>query len=81
MSIRLSIDRFEGARKEIAVLVTPDGRSIHFPRDLLPKGSKAGDLLAMSLDRDVEGMAELARKAKAVRDDLAKTDPGGDIQL
>jgi hypothetical protein len=35
----------------------------------------------MSLDRDVEATAELARKAKAVRDDLAKTDPGGDIHL
>ncbi len=81
MSVRLSIDRFEGARKEIAVLVTDDGRSILFPRPLLPRGSKAGELLTMTLDRDLEGTAELARKAKAVRDDLTRTDPGGDIQL
>ena len=81
MSIRLSIDRFEGKKKETAVLVTDDGRSILFPRDLLPRGAKAGELLTMTLERDVEGTAELARKAKAVRDDLARTDPGGDIQL
>ncbi len=81
MKLCLSIDRFEGPRKEIAVLVTEDGRSILFPRDLLPRGAKAGDLLAMGLERDLKGMAELARKAKSVRDDLAKTDPGGDIQL
>lgn len=81
MNVRLSIDRFEGARKEIAVLVTDDGRSILFPRDLLPRGAKSGDLLGMILERDLKGMAELARKAKAVRDDLSKTDPGGDIQL
>jgi hypothetical protein len=81
MSIRLSVDRFEGRKKEVAVLVTEDGRSILFPRDLLPKGSKAGDLLTMGLDRDTEGMAELARKAKAVRDELDRTDPGGDIHL
>ncbi|WP_435009591.1 DUF3006 domain-containing protein [Tundrisphaera lichenicola] len=81
MSISLSIDRFEGSRKEIAVLVTDDGCSILVPRRLLPKGVKAGELLSMTLDRDVEGTAELLRRAKAVRDDLEKTDPGGDIKL
>jgi hypothetical protein len=79
--IRLSIDRFEGASKELAVLVTEDGRSIVFPRDLLPRGSKAGEVLSMSLGRDLKATAELARKAKALREELDKTDPGGDIKL
>lgn len=81
MTIRLSIDRFEGPRKSLAVLVTDDGRSIVFPRDLLPKGSKAGERLTIDLERDPEGTAEVARQAQAIRDDLGPTDPGGDIKL
>lgn len=81
MTIRLSVDRFEGPRRSIAVLLTEDGRSISFPRDLLPKGVKAGELLKIDLERDVEGTAEVARQARALRDELDKTDPGGDIRL
>jgi hypothetical protein len=81
MTIRLSIDRFEGPRKSLAVLVTDDGRSIVFPRDLLPRGAKSGERLTIDLERDPEGTAEVARQARAIRDDLASTDPGGDIQL
>lgn len=81
MMIRLSIDRFEGRRKEIAVLITEDGRSILVPRDLLPAGSRAGEVLSMSLERDRKATAEIAQNAKAIRRELDKTDPGGDIQL
>jgi Protein of unknown function (DUF3006) len=81
MTIRLSIDRFEGPRRSIAVLLTEDGRTILFPRDLLPRGSKAGELLTMELARDLSGTAEVARKARALRDELDKTDPGGNIRL
>jgi Protein of unknown function (DUF3006) len=81
MTIRLSIDRFEGPRRSIAVLLTEDGRSILFPRDLLPRGAKAGELLTMDLARDLEGTAEVARQARGLRQELDKTDPGGDIRL
>jgi hypothetical protein len=81
MTIRLSIDRFEGPRRSIAVLLTEDGRSILFPRDLLPRGAKAGELLAFDLVRDLEGTAEIGRKAKALREELDRTDPGGDLTL
>ncbi len=81
MTIKLSIDRFEGRRKALAVLVTDDGRSIVFPRDLLPEGAKAGERIAMDLSRDPEGTAEVARQARSIRDDLGQTDPGGDIRL
>ena len=81
MTIRLSIDRFEGPRRSIAVLVTDDGRTILFPRDLLPKGAKAGESLTMDLARDLKGTAEVARQARQIRAELEKTDPGGDIQL
>ena len=81
MIIRLTIDRFEGPRKSLAVLVTDDGRSIVFPRDLLPKGAKAGERLTIDLEGDREGTAEVARMARAIRDELGPTDPGGDIKL
>ena len=34
---RLSIDCFEGPRKQIAVLLTDDGRQINIPKALLPR--------------------------------------------
>ena len=75
--MRLAIDRFEG---DLAVLVTDDGRSISWPRDLLPEGARAGEVLSLKMTRDRRGTADVARKARAVRDDLGKTDPGGDIE-
>ncbi len=79
--MRLSIDRFEGDRKKIAVLVTEDGRTILWPRDLLPRGAKAGEVLSITLERDLEATADVARAASAVREKLDRRDPGGDIRL
>lgn len=81
MNLQLSIDRFEGDKKSLAVLLTEDGRSIVFPRDLLPKGAKAGEVLTLALARDLKATAEVAAKARSLREDLDKTDPGGDIRL
>jgi hypothetical protein len=81
MKLRLSIDRFDGLRKELAVLLTEDGRSFVFPRDLLPREAKAGELLSIEVERDLEGTAEVHRQAKALREELDRTDPGGDIAL
>ena len=36
MSTRLSLDRFEGKGKQIAVLLTDDGATLNIPRSLLP---------------------------------------------
>jgi hypothetical protein len=41
--IRLSIDRFEGEKKQIAVLLTDDGGQINFPKKLLPKVVRDGN--------------------------------------
>lgn len=81
MTIRLSIDRFEGNRKQIAVLLAEDGTAINFPKSLLPRGSKAGDILAFQIDRDAEATRKLAAATRRVQDQLKKTDPGGDIRL
>ena len=81
MTTRLSLDRFEGKKKSIAVLVTDDGESINLPRALLPPDAKAGDVLALTLERDVDETRKLAEETQQVQKDLEKTDPGGDIKL
>jgi Protein of unknown function (DUF3006) len=77
----LSIDRFEGPKNEIAVLVAADGRSFDLPCWLLPKDAKAGDVINLSIDRDAEATARLVAKTKKIQADLAKGDDGKDIQL
>ena len=81
MRISLSIDRFEGDRKQIAVLLADDGTSINFPRGLSPKGSKPRDVLALSIERDTKATKRVADTTKQVQDQLKKRDPGGDIRL
>jgi hypothetical protein len=81
MSIHLSIDRFEGREKETAVLLTDDGRQIDFPRDLLPRGARAGDVLTLDIGRDVEGTRQLSDETRKIQDELQRRDPGGDLTL
>ena len=76
LTIRLSIDRFEGDKKQIAVLLAEDGTAINFPKALLPKGAKAGDLLTLQIERDAEATRKLAEDTRKVQDQLKKTDPG-----
>jgi hypothetical protein len=77
----VSLDRFEGRNKSIAVLVTDEGEQIHVPRSLLPSGSKAGDVLSLTLERDPEATKNLAEETRQVQQDLKKIDPGGDLKL
>ncbi|MDB5350077.1 MAG: hypothetical protein JWN86_1324 [Planctomycetota bacterium] len=81
MTTRLTIDRFEGDRKQVAVLLTDGGDPINFPKALLPKGAKAGDILSFSIEKDAGTTAKVADQTAAVQADLKKTDPGGDIKL
>jgi hypothetical protein len=77
----LSLDRFEGNSKQIAVLVTDDGQTLNVPRALLPPGSKPRDVFSVSLELDPAATAQLADQTRAVQDKLSKRDPGGDISL
>jgi Protein of unknown function (DUF3006) len=81
LKIRLSIDRFEGEKKQVAVLLTDDGTPVNFPRKLLPKGVKGGDILSLTIERDEAATQKVARETRAVQDELKKTDRGGDIRL
>ena len=81
MQTRVSLDRFEGDDKQIAVLVVADGRTINVPRDLLPPDAAAGDSLVVTIDRDAAATETVRKKTRAVRSRLRRTDPGGDIKL
>jgi len=79
--IRLAIDRFEGEKKSIAVLISDDGTPINFPKRLLPRGSRAGDVLTFVIERDVTTTRKVTLETRKLQDELRKTDPGGDIRL
>jgi hypothetical protein len=79
--IRLTIDRFEGVKKQTAVLLTDDGDQINVPKRLLPKGVKAGDILSVAIEKDAEATGQVADQTRAVQRELKGSDPGGDIKL
>ncbi len=81
MKTSLSLDRFEGKAKALAVLVADGGETIHVPRSFLPAGAKPGDVLSLSLEVDREATRELHAKTASLQDELGKTDPGGDLTL
>jgi hypothetical protein len=81
VTTRLSLDRFEGKNKAIAVLVAEDGTAINVPKSLLPAGARAGDVLSLTLERDDEATRELASRTAKLQDELKQQDRGGDISL
>jgi Protein of unknown function (DUF3006) len=81
LKFRMSIDRFEGDKKQVAVLLADDGTQVTFPKNLLPKGAKAGDIIYLTIERDIGATRQVARETRVVQDDLKKTDSGGDIKL
>ena len=78
MKLTLSFDRFEG---RFAVLLTDDGKQVDFPKELLPKGAKPGDMLSLSIEVDREATKSLKNDTQALQDKLRKTDSGEDIKL
>lgn len=81
MTTRLTLDRFAGDDKSLAVLLTDDGKAISVPRTLLPESTKAGDVLRLELTRDGEATRNLERESHQLETELDQRDPGGDIKL
>ena len=79
--LSLSVDRFDGEEKSIAVLLTDDGDAINMPRSLLPQAVKPGDVLTITIERDAEATRKLADETRNVQRKLSQGDPGGDIRL
>ena len=78
MKTTLSFDRWEG---RFAVLLTDEGQQIDFPKELLPKEAKPGDVLSLAIDVDREATEALKKDTKELQDRLKKTDSGKDIEL
>jgi hypothetical protein len=81
VSIRLSVDRFEGRAKETAVLVFDDGQTLNLSTSALPEGTQPGDVLTLTLERDAVAARRLADETKKLQAKLSERDPGGDIKL
>ena len=81
MTTRLSLDRFEGKSKQIAVLLSDDGTAVNLPRSFLPPGAKPSDVLTLALEIDPDATASLKQQTRRVQDELSERDPGGDIKL
>ena len=80
MQIRLSIDRFEDDKKQIAVLLTEDGTAINFPKACCRRAQ--GRRSPHASDRAGHRVhAEAGGGYRKVQDQLKKTDPGGDLKL
>ena len=79
--LSLSLDRFEGKGKQIAVLVTDGGETLNVPRSLLPPEAGPGAVLTLTLEYDAEATRKVADETNQVQDRLSRRDPGGDIQL
>jgi hypothetical protein len=79
--LSLSVDRFEGTDKPLAVLLTDDGEAINMPRSLLPPAVKPGDVLTLTIEHDADASRKLADETRKVQRKLSEGDPGGDIRL
>ena len=77
----LTLDRFEGKTKQIAVMLTDDGETINLPKSILPPTAKPGDILTFSLEIDTEQTRDIADETRRVQGKLKERDPGGDLQL
>jgi hypothetical protein len=79
--LSLSLDRFEGKGKSIAVLLTDSGEALNLPRSLLIPDAVPGDVLALTLERDAAATRRLSEQTQRLQDKLSRRDPGGDLSL
>jgi hypothetical protein len=69
------IDRFEG---ELAVLLLGDKGEfrLNFPLSLLPAGCKEGDILNISIERDLAATEQTKERVSGLMDKLKKKGQG-----
>ena len=80
-ALRLTVDRLEGPRKEIAVLLTDSGQQIDFPRGLLPERLQEGDILHIDIRIDAGAARRAGDEIRKLQDTLGRSDTGGDLVL
>ncbi len=74
--MKLIVDRIE---EDIAVCYASDDDrvSLALPLRYLPAGTRAGDHLRVSFERDIESRLQEERKAESLLDELGKRSPPG----
>lgn len=65
--IKATIDRFEG---NTAVLSLEDGQKIYFPKNKLPKNTKQGSVLWLSIFGDKEAELHQRKLAKEILNEI-----------
>ncbi len=79
--VSLTVDRFEGDGKSVAVLLSDAGWTVDVPRPLLPRGIRAGDVVDFDLKKDDDATRAVAEKTARVQAQLRAGDDGGDLSL
>jgi hypothetical protein len=72
VNFRLTVNRFEGDKKQVAVLLAEDCTPVNFLKALLPKGIKVGDNLTLTIELKVEVPKRVAEETRAVQDELKR---------
>jgi hypothetical protein len=72
--MKATIDRIEG---ELAVLLVGDGRiKVNMPLALLPEGCREGDILNISIERDLEATSQARERVSGLMEKLKKKGQG-----
>jgi hypothetical protein len=72
--MKATIDRIEG---ELAVLLMGDGRiKVNMPLILLPVGCREGDILNISIERDLEATRQASERVSGLMEKLKKKGQG-----
>jgi hypothetical protein len=73
--VKAIIDRFEG---KLAVLLVGDKGEfrLNFPLSLLPAGSREGDILNISIERDLAATEQTKERTSSLMEKLKKKNEG-----
>ena len=74
MYVRFQLDRFEDNEMAVLVLYLEGQRSFYVLRELLPEGTRAGDVFKVSFAHDREVTERLAAENMSLLNDLLRRD-------
>lgn len=74
--MKATIDRFEG---DLAVLIMQDGTRFNLPVSLLPESCREGDVLNITIERDLEETTQARERVSSLMERLKKKGGGSGI--
>ncbi len=72
--MRVQLDRFEDNSMAVLMLYPEGRRSFDVPRELLPDGSRSGDVFEVSFTHDQRETGRIAAENKSLLDELLGRD-------